>query len=230
MVRTVFIGVIGAVLLLLSSLVFSLDAVFEKPIQEPKEIVRKIYVPVGGQLSFAGISNYEIKTVRVKVTNLTLLYPFTNVEKVEVREGSLIDEDDAYFLTHYDSSDLASCARNATSIAHIYNCVKDFVQTNGGSCRVATSAFKVAFLNSPLRNSSGFSLMKAYVRDPSNPWNAHRFILLKNKNGYYVIDPYWGIFRGLEDSVVRYTKMFYDDPGSPNYRGKVYKVVYFHGG
>jgi len=53
---------------------------------------------------------------------------------------------------------------------------------------------------------------------------SHRFILLKNENGYYVLDPQQCNSQSLDYCIFLHTKYFYDVKKAINYRGNVYKI------
>lgn len=216
------------------------DSVFADPLQKPIEVERLVYVlnpavKSFGALSYMGINDaksYEIKTIIERELNITLVYPFGRIEMLNGGFG--YDADDSYLVKNYDTGKLIKCGKNATSVNDIYACTikfnADLAKKMQGNCRISTSAFKIAFVNSPLAaNNSGvdFKLMKAFVK--GNGYNAHRFIVLSNDNGNFVIDPYWGINENMTTAVKKYSKAFYDDKNSTNYRGLVYKVDYFYG-
>jgi len=216
------------------------DSVFADPLQKPMEVERLVYVlnpavKSFGALAYMGINDvksYEIKTIIERELNITLVYPFGRIETLN--SGFGYDADDLYLVKNYDLGNLIKCSKNATSVNNIYTCTTkfnaDLTKKMQGNCRISTSAFKIAFMNSLLAaNNSGmdFKLMKAFVRGKG--YNAHRFIVLSNKNGNFVIDPYWGINENMTTAVKKYSKAFYDDKNSTNYRGLVYKVDYFYG-
>jgi len=78
-----------------------------------------------------------------------------------------------------------------------------------------------------MHNETGFKLEKAFIWEPES-YNAHRFSLLKNWNGYYVIDPLWCPIEDVDACIKVHTKMFYENPKAKNYRGYVYKTDVFH--
>lgn len=216
----------------------SQDAVFAEPLQKQLEVERLVYVLnpdyAPSALMYMGIGGnmYTAKKVIEKELNITLVYPFGN-RKIETQNsGYKYDEDDLYLVSNFQTYDLVACGRNSTSLNDIYNCTVEFnektLKEGKGNCRTSTSAFKLAFINSPIAaNNSGadFKLMKAFVKDG---YNAHRFIILSNKNGNFVIDPYWGIFNDLAASVKKNSDLFYNKESSMNYRELVYKVDYFY--
>ncbi|MEM2974437.1 MAG: hypothetical protein QW112_02320 [Candidatus Micrarchaeia archaeon] len=236
------------ILMILSMCPFSVayNSIFSEPLQKPIEIERLIYTDrndarLSGALAYMGIWNgYKTERIIEKQLNITLLYPF---DKIEVwNNGARYDEDDIYLIRNYNLSVLMNCSRNATSIEEVYSCTAEFnkglLKEGRGNCRISTSAFKLAFLNSKLYSNmnistaeGNFKLMKAFAKGdtPSTKYSNHRFILLSNKNGNFVIDPYWGMFEDLNKSVVKYSRSFYDDDNSLNYRRLVYKVDYFYG-
>lgn len=201
--RFMLLSVIIAALILLSPVLFAssnLDSIFSAPLQTSQQRV-----------------------------NLTLFYPFDYSKvKFTYSNGSL-DSDDIYVLTYYNTTGLIASVQNASSISDIYNAVRQFdinlSQEGLVNCQVSTSAFKIAFLNSPLaKEKENYTLMKAFVNDG---YDAHRFIILSNSNGNFVIDPLWGMNENLSQSVETNSNFFYNDPSSPNYRGKVDQVSVF---
>jgi hypothetical protein len=235
-----------AIMLILISTLFaytynsSKDSVFADPLQKPKEVERLVYVRNSASNSFGALSymdaggtnSYEVKKVIERELNITLVYPFGRIETLN--NGIKYDADDLYLVSNYDTSKLVKCGKNATSINDIYNCTikfnADLYKKKQGNCRTSTSAFKIAFMNSPLAaNNSGanFKLMKAFVKGAG--YNAHRFIVLSNRNGNFVIDPYWGQNEDLSTAVKKYSNSFYNETNASNYRYLVYKVDYFYG-
>ena len=216
----------------------SQDAVFAEPLQKPMEVERLVYVAnteyVPSALMYMGIggNTYTTKKVIEKELNITLAYPFEN-RKIETQNSRYkYDDDDLYLVNNFETSELVDCGKNATSLNEVYNCTVEFnkktLKEGKGNCRTSTSAFKIAFINSPIaanNNGADFKLMKAFVKDR---YNAHRFIILSNRNGNFVIDPYWGIFDDLTASVKKISDLFYNKKNSMNYRGLVYKVDYFY--
>ena len=210
---------------------FSEDYIFSSPLQKPIERTYKVILNTG-LLSFMGIfveTKEEIITERI--INLSLLYPF-DPNEVELKSSGLsLDRDDSYLVRYYDTQELIAQAKNASSISDLYDAVREFnvnlARKGIGNCRISTSAFKIAFLNSPLANrSNDYKLMKAFVEDG---YNAHRFIILSNKNGNFVIDPFWGKNKNMSDSVKTYSASFFDDTSAANFRGLVKKVDTFYG-
>ena len=213
------------------------DSVFADPLQKPIEVERLVYVSQKGiptALSYMGIGNtYATKKVIEKEMNITLVYPFNSNVKV-YNDGYKYDSDDLYLINNYQVSELVNCSKKADSINDVYKCTVEFnkklLKQGKVNCRVSTSAFKIAFINSPLAangSKADFKLMKAFV-DGSN-YNAHRFIVLSNKNGNFVIDPYWGMADNISTAVKKNSDSFYNNKTALNYRGLVYKVDYFYG-
>jgi len=210
-----------------SDVTASKDGVFVDP--NPQYMTKTVYETV----SFSpviGTSRYETKTIVERKVNLTRLYPF-NLD-VEKTHGQL-DGDDKYLTDNYDTSSLLKCSANTSSINDIYECTKAYnkqLAAEGyGNCRLSTSAFKIAFLNSPLAGQkNGYGLMKAYAEGTGGSLSAHRFIVLSNKEGNFVIDPFWGADEGLKTAVDKYTATFFGDAKSPNYKDSVYKIDIFY--
>jgi hypothetical protein len=215
-------------LMVLALSVFALSDVGIFVDQHPEYVAKTVYRTASFS-PVVGLSSYREETVVERKANLTKLYPLDM--GVKKTQGKL-DGDDMYLTGNYNTSALLTCSANATSINDIYGCAKAFnkqLQSEGyGNCRLSTSAFKIAFLNSPLAGQrNGYKLMKAFAQTDGG-MSAHRFIILSNKEGNFVIDPFWGAGEDLNASVGRYTAAFFDDAGSANYRGSVYKIDVFH--
>lgn len=184
--------------------------------------------PDSNPLCMAGFTqfcSYENKTVVEVKVNKTVYYPFEwrDVERNE--EGWKHDSDDEYTMAAYNLSGLMECSKNASSIKDIYRCTQEFNREVNGSCLTSTSAFKLAFLNSPLPKENGsYELMKVFIRDEKT-YNAHRYITLRNENGYYILDPFWCHGDDIDRCIHSHTMMFYKNEESPNYRGFVYGIA-----
>lgn len=233
MKAVVVLSILFVFLLSVASAESLADSVFDAPIKAPKEVNRTIYTPVGqtGLYFMSFLVSYEEKQVTEKIYDNAIFYPFNHQKLEELRTNGW-DDDDLYVLRTFDTGSLQSCGASANSIEDVYECVRSFnlgLFADGlGNCRTSTSAFKIAFTASPLaKSNNSYKLMKAFVKDENDPFNAHRFVVLSNKNGHFVIDPYWGMFDDMNTSVIRNSDLFYDDSSSKNYRGLVYRIDYF---
>ncbi|MCD6279805.1 hypothetical protein J7J26_03485 [Candidatus Micrarchaeota archaeon] len=164
------------------------------------------------------------------IYNRYVMEPFNrNIKQTYYGKG--LDLEDIYTMKTYDLNNVESCSRNQTSILGIYTCVKSFVHEKHLNCRAAASAFKIALINSDYyknlkigernRNES-VEIYKAFFYDRGVI--SHRFLLLKNRNGYYVLDPQQCNSKSNEYCIFLHTKYFYDVPNAINYRGNVYKI------
>lgn len=175
-------------------------------------------------LGFMQYCSYENKTVVDVKINSTVYYPFESKSIEKDEQGWKYDSDDIYTILSYNLTNLLSCGKNASSIKDIYKCTQEFNNYSGGTCLTSTSAFKLAFLNSPLPKENGsYELFKVFVYD-NETYNAHRYITLRNGNGYYILDPFWCHGDDIDKCVYSHTLLFYNDNESPNYRGIVYKT------
>jgi len=163
-----------------------------------------------------------------RVGNDTVFYPFRGRPIEEGESGCARDADDEYTVANYDLANLYACAANARDVRDIFICAIRFNKENGGMCLSSTSAFKLAYCSSPLaREKQPFQLYKAFVADG---YNAHRFILLRNENGFSSLDPLWcpsESIDGVEKCIESSSKNFYDNPGARNYRGIVERIDRF---
>jgi len=175
---------------------------------------------------------YEKKNVTEVYINRTIFSPYADQEVVKLTNLDKYDGDDKYTLATYDTTELEACGASAKSITDVFACAVQFnkeTENKSGNCRTSTSAFKIAFLKSPLYKTvkgnstdENFTLKKVYVWDPIK-FNAHRFITLENNNGVYVLDALWCKSGNMTDCIKQATKRFYEDKSSVNYRGIVYK-------
>ncbi len=156
-------------------------------------------------------------------------YPFmTRPELVREETGCAPDQDDAFFQQYYDLGSLKSCAANAKDVLALFSCVQQYnTVTKFTTCQSSTSAFKIAFCSSPLaEQKQNFTLYKAFVNGPD--YNAHRFILLQNKAGYFVLDPLWcAPGMKLEDCIRTHTLSFFTSSDAVNARNIVQKLQKF---
>jgi len=220
------------VLFLIVSVYAQLDSLFLNSFfpgsrEETNKTVETIS-PDSNPLCMAGFTqycSYENKTVVEVKINQTVYYPFElkSIEKDE--RGWEYDSDDIYTMATYDLSSLMECSKNASDIKDVYRCTQEFNREANGTCLTSTSAFKLAFLNSPLpEENDSYKLLKVFVYDEKT-YNAHRYIALKNGNGYYILDPFWCHGDDIDRCIHSHTLLFYNDAESPNYRGVVYKTA-----
>lgn len=218
------------------------DDIFAEPIQKPIYVTRIQYVlDDSADSGWNGLifnAKYRVVNVTEIIVNDTLYRPFdadAEVIRNKPKGTEVWDSDDLYTMRMYDVSGLKECGSMAGSISDIYDCVVEFNRAHNATstCRSSTSAFKIAFMQSRLGDvangtEADYSLAKAFVREGNN---GHRFIVLLNSNGYYVIDPYWGGGWGLKmaQAVKEFTRTFYDDAGSANHRSLVDRVEFFFG-
>jgi len=215
-------------------------SIFDVPIV-PKYVelvLSEDWIKEQNPLCLQGFVQYCIKEEtqkKITVENRYVMEPFRNDVKVSYT-GRGLDEEDVYTLRRYDLHEVKSCSKNQSSIMGVYACVKSFVRKNNLNCRVATSVFKIALLSSDYYDdlSNCFSsncsddgadrveIYKAFFYDGGIM--SHRFLLLKNNNGYYVLDPQQCTSRSDDYCVFIHTKYFYDVPSSINYRGNVYRI------
>lgn len=178
-----------------------------------------------GRLDACGVQSVSVSE---KVGNDTVFYPFRDRFLEELETGCARDADDEYTIANYNLTTLYACAANARDIKDIFICSIKFNKENGGMCLSSTSAFKLAYCASGLaRQEQPFRLYKAFVADG---YNAHRFILLRNENGFYSLDPLWcpsESAEGVEKCIAFSSKSFYDNPEAKNYRGIVEKIDRF---
>jgi hypothetical protein len=157
--------------------------------------------------------------------NSTVFYPFEGIQIDWFETGCAADADDNYLLESHNLSGLAACASNATDVLGVFSCASDYSWNNNVTCAGSASAFKIAFCSSPLANGSQpFKLFKAFVE---SGFNAHRFILFENGNGFYSLDPAWcppGPRDFMEKCILASSHDFYSSPEAKNYRGKVKKI------
>jgi len=184
-------------------------------------------------LCIQGFVQYCERTVTTNTTTVYNTYvsePFNDDIAVQ-NYGEDMDPEDIYTSGGYNLTGLLSATSNETDLIQVYKSTKDFVRSNGMHCRASASAFKLALLNSQF-----YKDLRKSPTDPDNPIHiykafyydggvySHRFLLLEDKNGYYVLDPLQ--CEGLVDEfcIYQHTKYFYDVPGSINYRGEVYRL------
>ena len=221
-----------SVLLLLAMPVMAADSIFANALYEKPAVEKRletVIVAGGNALCAQGMIAYcQTETVEVEevVGTPVLYYPFQGHETAYLYSGSQYDSDDVYTETYYNTTNLKVCAANASTITDIYTCVQEFNREQPGSCLTSTSAFKIAYLNSPLYGQPhSYELSKVFVSGPN--YNAHRYVVLKNENGYYVLDPLWCRGNNTDFCITTHTKMFYDNEKAINYRGIVFKVDRF---
>lgn len=167
------------------------------------------------------ISFYEKSIYNI---TYSVTHPF-NDDIQSINSFNYYDDDDAYVSSKNEMNSLYDCSNYCNDIECVYSCVQNWLNTTDGvNCRDSASAFKTAFLASGVKGD--YILYKAFIWDESK-YNAHRFILLENSNGYYVLDPLW-CKRDIDSCVVQHTKSFYEDKTSYNYRGFVYKIDRFY--
>ncbi|MEM4389757.1 MAG: hypothetical protein QXG98_03760 [Candidatus Micrarchaeia archaeon] len=209
-------------------------SVFDAPILgEFVEVVKTTSVIAAGNAllcSSGRLDACEMRSVNTseRVGNDTVFYPFRGRDIEELASGCERDEDDEYTIAHYNLTNLYACAAGARDVVDIFVCAIKFNRENGGMCLSSTSAFKLAYCASSLsRQEQPFKLYKAFVADG---FNAHRFILLRNDNGFYSLDPLWcpsESREGIERCVEFSSRNFYDNPKAQNYRGIVKKIDRF---
>ncbi|MFH1285554.1 MAG: hypothetical protein ABIH99_03140 [Candidatus Micrarchaeota archaeon] len=226
-----YIFFLGSVLLLtpLSFASVPSDSVFMNSLfEKPKVEAREETVITGGNAymclrGFAQFCVSETRIVEEIKVDRKILNPFEGNELKKEANGCELDSDDEYTIANYDVSELKACSENQTSVTGVYSCVQNFNAHSNTTCMSSTSAFKIAWCSSKIsKQENDFELQKAFVRGPN--FNGHRFLLLKNKNGYYAIDPYWCGNADAGKCIKTHTLKFYNDSSSLNYRALVYKL------
>ncbi|VVB65322.1 Uncharacterised protein [Candidatus Gugararchaeum adminiculabundum] len=207
---------------------FFSNALFAPPEPEIK-VIQVIDENASNPLCFQGFSafcKFTEKTEIVKKLNSSITCPFLNQTVEKLDYGCKYDEDDLDTLAHYDTRALKECGWKAESIGDVFQCSQEFNRQSNGTCKSSTSAFKIAYCSSALagekKNATSFEVEKIFVSGAD--YNRHRFIAVKNVNGYYVLDPLWCQKGTLEECVKKDTSSFYFDQQSPNYKGFVYKT------
>lgn len=211
-------------LILLFLLPITYATIFDMPII-PKEInitvVEKNITPtplcVLGFTQFCNIT-YVNHTITIK--NDYVDHPFT--DKVRVVNGWL-DIEDLYTMYTLNLTPLYICSSKSSDLLGVYSCSKQYIHEHRLNCRLAASVMKLALLHSHSYKNlkgSGIHVYKAFSYDGNV--TSHRFLLLKNENGYYVLDPQQCNSISDEYCIYIHTKGFYDIPSSINYRKHVY--------
>lgn len=230
---------IKVLLFILLFSVFNLICVANASIFEVQIVPKSIDIAITetaikGQnpLCLQGFVQYCVKEEtqkKVTVENRYVMEPF-NDELKSSYSGRSLDSEDLYTMGTYDLSRVRLCSRNRTDIMDVYSCVKSFVHEKNLNCRAAASTFKIALLESAYykniqKNNSNktIEIYKAFFYDGGIV--SHRFILLKNDNGYYVLDPQQCNSKSNDYCVFLHTKYFYDVPDAINYRGHVYRIA-----
>lgn len=210
---------------------YSLDEVFSKPLYVTGhnleyQVKTRTSQNTMCMLGFFSKCKYESVNVTKHVPNQMLFEPFKGNNIKELYNYGVYDVEDWYAMSHYNLTELKACSRNSTEIKQIYDCVTEFNLQTDCNCMVSSSAFKIAYYNSKMfwQGNKTYSLIKVYAQDSKS---THRFSMLVNSNGYYVLDPLSCTLNDFDECVSLHTRIFYQDESSPTYRSKIIKIQHY---
>jgi len=159
--------------------------------------------------------------------NVTITTPdsfvFNPFENITYKQPEGYDSEEQSLFYYYDNERLKrfdNCTKGK-GIYGIYSCVMNISPHH---CLDSTGLFIHGLIT--VKPKVNWTIYKAYSK--INKFSYHRFLLLKNDNGYYVIDPY-SCMKTKNESFIdaciyKHTREFYTGNSSILYKDKVYTI------
>jgi len=207
----------------------SFSSMFDEPIfnkykNHTVEVVKVDRSDFRCRLGFIKYCTRTIENVTITKLDSFVFNPFDNIT---YKQPGGYDEEEQSLFYYYDQERLErfdDCITGAEggSIYDIYSCVMNISPYH---CLDSTGLFIRGLLSSkPVVNGT---IYKAYSK--LNKYSYHRFLLLRNSNGYYVIDPYLCMVNNnnetyINDCIYKHTREFYTDNQSILYKGNMYAL------